>query len=204
MTDSMKKPRILPTERSAPARRGLHIAIAVCLAVLVLLNMAVIFSFSAADREESGNLSAGVTRRVVALLYPDFEDLAEAEQQAILQKAHKFIRKAAHFCEFALLGFLTASLLLYVSHYLKRLRPWPVRVGPAVFTLLYAISDEIHQIFTERGPRVTDVLIDFAGALCGILLIHGLVWLISRCKKRRHRPRSLTRRKKRCKTPATD
>jgi VanZ family protein len=198
-------------ERRAPktpdrARRGWYIAVTTVLAVLILINMTVIFQFSSASREESGELSEGLTRKIVGLLYRGFEDLPAEEQRLFMQKAHKFVRKAAHFSEFALLGLLSACLLLYISSALRKLKPWLTLTTPAVFTLLYAISDEVHQIFSGRGPRVTDVLIDFAGAVCGILLIHGIAYLITRRKKgsksavkkkrrRRHEP---------CETPATD
>jgi VanZ family protein len=143
---------------------------------------------------------------VVGLLYRDFEELPAEEQQRIMGKAHKFIRKAAHFSEFALLGFLSACLLLYISSVFRRLKLWLTLTAPAVFTLLYAISDEVHQIFSGRGPRVTDVLIDFAGALCGILLIHGIAYLIARRKKvsKSAAKKKRRRRNEPCETPATD
>lgn len=38
-----------------------------------------------------------------------------------------------------------------------------------VFCILYAISDEVHQVFVPgRGAQVTDVLIDSFGAFIGI------------------------------------
>lgn len=198
-------------ERRAPksperARRVRHITVTAILAVLILVNMAIIFQFSSAGREESGELSEGLTRKVIRLLYRDFEDLPAEEQRLILQKAHKFVRKAAHFSEFGLLGFLSACLLLVISAVFRKLKLWLTLTAPAVFTLLYAISDEVHQIFSNRGPRVTDVLIDFSGAVCGILLVHGIAYLIARKKKgststdkKKHR-----RRSKPCETPATD
>lgn len=128
-------------------------------------------------------MSAGVTRYLLEHIYPDYDDMSSADREALLQKTHKFVRKAAHFSEFALLGFLSAGLLLWVSDHLYSMSPWKTWLYPAAFTLLYAASDEIHQIFTNRGPRFTDVLIDFVGALFGILLIHGGVGLISRCRK---------------------
>ena len=178
-----KKERRAP-KTPARSRRGWYIAVTTVLVVLILANMAVIFGFSSASREESGELSEGLTRKIVGLLYRDFKDLPAEEQRHFMQKAHKFVRKAAHFSEFALLGLLSACLLLYISSALRKLKLWLTLTAPAVFTLLYAISDEVHQIFSGRGPRVTDVLIDFAGALCGILLIHGIVCLVARGKKR--------------------
>lgn len=192
-----------PSER---ARRGWHITVTAVLAVLILVNMAIIFQFSSAGREESGELSEGITRKVVRLLYRDFEDRPTEEQQIILQKAHKFIRKAAHFSEFGLLGFLSACLFLVISAVFRKLKLWLTLTAPAVFTLFYAISDEVHQIFSDRGPRVTDVLIDFSGAVCGILLVHGIAYLIACGKKgsKYNDKKKRRRRSKPCETSATD
>ena len=203
----MKKNKQTPAQAPARPCHGWHIAVTACLAILILVNMVIIFQFSSAGREESGELSAGITRRVVEILYRDFGDLPAEEQQIILHKAHKFVRKAAHFSEFALLGFLSTCLLLYVSFVFRKLRLWLTLTVPAVFALLYAISDEVHQIFTNRGPRVTDVLIDFAGATCGILLIHGIAALLTRKKKGKKdakKQKKHRRRKRPCETPDTN
>jgi VanZ family protein len=48
--------------------------------------------------------------------------------------------------------------------------------------VLYAISDEVHQLFVPgRGGQVKDIIIDSAGATVGI----GVYLLISRVVKRR-------------------
>ena len=200
-----KKERRAP-KNPACSRRGWYIAVTTVLAVLILINMTVIFQFSSASREESGELSEGLTRKIVGLLYRDFEDLPAEEQRLFMQKAHKFVRKAAHFSEFALLGLLSACLLLFISSALRKLKLWLTLTAPAVFTLLYAISDEVHQIFSGRGPRVTDVLIDFSGAVCGILLIPGIAYLIARRKKgsKSAAKKKRRRRNKPCETPATN
>ena len=65
-----------------------------------------------------------------------------------------------------------------------------------MFCLLYAASDEIHQIFSNRGASVKDVMIDFAGAVTGILLLRAILGMIRAAKRRRER--------RKCETPATD
>ena len=180
-----------PSRPAAPkaSRRNASLVVTALIALLLLANLFIIFRFSAANGVESGKMSAGVTRYLLEHLYPDYTELSPAEQASILGQSHKFVRKAAHFSEFALLGFLTAGLLLWVSHRFLPMKPLATWLIPAAFTLLYAASDEIHQIFTNRGPRVTDVLIDFAGALFGILLIHCAVWLVSACRRGKHTPK---------------
>ena len=187
---------------SHPRSRAASVALTLLMACLLIANMAVIFLFSSADRVESGETSAGVTRFLLETFNSHYDDLPSAEQEALLQSTHKFVRKAAHFCEFALLGFLSAGLLLWFSVSVSSVKRWMTWICPAVFTLVYAASDEIHQMFTDRGPRVTDVLIDFAGACFGILLIHGLAWLVTRRRKGKHR--SKEGRDTSCETPATN
>ena len=83
------------------------------------------------------------------------------------------MRKAAHFCEYALEGFL---LQLGVRLFSRKLRflSWPALLG-----LLTALADETIQLFFDgRGSQVTDVWIDFAGVLTGMtaaLVLSGLL-----------------------------
>lgn len=81
-----------------------------------------------------------------------------------------FIRKAAHFFVYFGLGFLIyRALSIYFLN--NRL----TFVGSWVLTILYAISDEIHQGYTpNRSPHWEDVMIDTVGGLFGILL----AWII--------------------------
>ncbi len=83
---------------------------------------------------------------------------------------HLMIRKSAHFFAYAIL-----AMLIFYAYKGKR----------AIFTtlticLLYAISDEVHQLFIPgRSGDIRDVLIDLTGALFGIIVIK-LIKLIKR------------------------
>lgn len=164
-----------------PKLRPLSIVAILCVALLMMANMILIFSFSAENREESGDRSRAVTTAIARLLDPSFDDMTDAEQTVAVERIHGVVRKAAHFLEFALLGFLSAGLLLLLRHFwwprLTHLQAWLI---PAAFCLLYAASDEIHQLFTERGARVGDVAIDFCGAVFGIACLHLAAWLTAR------------------------
>jgi VanZ family protein len=159
--------------------RRLPTVIAILLAVLILSTMAVIFFFSAESGEESGSRSAGVTDAILKITHPNLDSLPREEQQSIEASVHHLVRKTAHFLEYAFLAFLTTCLLLWLKHFsVFRIRPWQVWVFPAALGLLYAISDEVHQIFSHRGARVTDVLIDFAGTLFGVCMAHVAAWML--------------------------
>lgn len=170
------------------------VVVAVLLTVAVLANMAMIFFFSSESREESGDRSADFLTRLLDIFYPGYDEMGTVKRYVILNKVHKLIRKVAHFTEFCLLGFLSTGLLLFLNHRKRVLKIWLEWCIPVAFCLLYAISDEVHQIFTNRGASVRDVLIDFAGALTGIVIMQGIVGLTRIVKRRRERS---------CKTPAT-
>ena len=73
-----------------------------------------------------------------------------------------FVRKTAHFCEFALLGFV--AFFTYISYTDNKKFLFTV----LLFGLLIAILDEIIQLFVSgRAGQVTDVLLDFSGHFFG-------------------------------------
>ncbi|MBY6037120.1 VanZ family protein [Fictibacillus nanhaiensis] len=78
-----------------------------------------------------------------------------------------FVRKAAHFLVYFGLGILIFRALN--AHVLNKRLTF---ITSWVLTLVYAISDEIHQGFTpNRSPHVEDVIIDSVGGLIGISII---------------------------------
>lgn len=79
------------------------------------------------------------------------------------------LKKTAHLVEYAILYYLAYSAMNPEgSHPSKR----KDAILPLVFTIFYAVSDEIHQSFVPgRHGRPADVLIDAAGAAIALLKI---------------------------------
>lgn len=76
-----------------------------------------------------------------------------------------YIRKLAHFCEFALLG-----LLLCRSFSAFGVKNFAATGYILFLGLLTAVIDEYIQSFSPgRGSMVKDVLLDFAGVFCAWL-----------------------------------
>ena len=75
------------------------------------------------------------------------------------------VRKLAHFCEYMLEGFLLMLCMrVYTRQYV-----WHISV-PMLGGVLTALTDETIQIFSPgRSSQVTDVWLDSAGVLAGIL-----------------------------------
>ena len=118
--------------------------------------MGFIFCMSLNNAEESKALSDSLAQRLINFLGINIPKV--------------ILRKGAHFVEFAGLGLCLCNAL-YAS-FGHRLTPVFALVG----TVIYAISDEVHQIFSEgRACRITDVLIDSAGALLGIIIVFIII-----------------------------
>jgi VanZ family protein len=111
----------------------------------------------------TGELSASNTSRILRpLLLWLFPDISEES----LAGAHFFARKAAHFTEYAVLGFLAARAFVTSSH--ERLRGrWFLLA--LLLVVIYSLSDEYHQSFVaSRTGSIYDSFIDIAGGLTAL------------------------------------
>ncbi len=140
--------------------------------ILVIGWMAFLFTMSAKVREESNDLSKGITEKIVETVekvYPD----AEID----ISRFNHIIRKNAHFFGYLLLGILVSFVLR-----MSGVRGFKLFIFSLMFCVIYAISDEVHQHFVPgRGPQVRDVIIDSAGSTVGIainfMVVKILTWI---------------------------
>ena len=134
--------------------------------ILSGLVVSVIFGHSlmskAASREESA-MVVGTVQQV----------LTQIHVEAVSFPLHAFVRKMAHFIEFSALGVCIGGYAVNLG--LIRGRKYIAL--PAFLTLLIAVSDEYIQTFSGRGGLVTDIVIDYSGAVFGLLLAAGYVLL---------------------------
>ena len=123
------------------------------LTILIILNLALILGNSLLPGASSNAVSGGL----LAFLGKFLPFL-------LTEAGHAFLRKAAHFCEFALLG------LLYCGrHRLSKGETPPHLMG---FGLAVACIDETIQIFTpSRASSLIDVWIDTSGFALGLVVI---------------------------------
>lgn len=144
--------------------------------------MALIFSLSNQDATVSSGTSGNVIRLIAGIFRPGFGSLPAAEQAEIVASLQFIARKSAHFSLYMILGVLS---FLAVISYEKLLFVLRLAISCTV-CLLYAASDEIHQLFVPgRSGEVRDVMIDFSGAVLGILLSMLVFLLICIIKKKR-------------------
>ena len=128
------------------------------LRLVLIATLCFIWSNSMVGKEDSASLSRTVTAWLNGIGIPVTEH---------------FVRKAAHFCEFGLLG--CELMLLF---WLRSGVHFQNLCNAAFAALLSAVTDETIQIFSGRGSQVQDVVLDFSGALTGILLV-SLIMIIA-------------------------
>lgn len=146
-------------------------AIGIILSVIIMI---FIFGFSSKTAENSANESSKVTEFILKIFTGNFKDYTVEQQEELIIKWHPFIRKLAHFSEYCLLDFCLCLSLFNVSFKKKYLSGIIINI----FCLLYATTDEVHQLFVEgRGCSIKDILIDFSGALVGFV-VYSLIYRI--------------------------
>lgn len=90
------------------------------------------------------------------------------------------VRKTAHFTEYAILGALFYLNLIQFPKLNSRIKKLLL---PILFSFLYAITDEIHQIFVPgRSAQFRDVLIDTLGASFGATITYLTIKLFIKIK----------------------
>ncbi|MDR1206610.1 MAG: VanZ family protein [Peptococcaceae bacterium] len=125
--------------------------------IVSALWMAVIFMFSSDNAADSGEKSDTVLTVFFSLFWKN--DVPD------LQAFSFWLRKAAHFAEYFILGGLVANAWrnTLAPRYL-----WRICLLSVIFCAVYAATDEIHQMFVPgRAARLADVAIDSAGAAAG-------------------------------------
>ena len=121
----------------------------------------IVFIFS--NSMQIGDVSETASGRVLLLMKKVFTRLGMPGVANHL--TDHIVRKLAHFCEYALEGFLLMLCMqVYTRNYI-----WHISV-PLLGGVLTALADETIQIYSPgRSSQVTDVWLDSAGVLAGIL-----------------------------------
>ena len=147
--------------------------------ILLIFWMGLIFFFSAKPAVQSAKMSTSVGKMIGRVVVPEFEEWSDTKQDAFAKKIDFAVRKSAHACEYAAL-----SVLFFVN-YKKKNRKIKQIVGmSALSTALYAVTDEIHQLFVPgRSGQITDVILDSCGGLIGAVLAAIILYLIRKRKK---------------------
>ena len=150
------------------AVRGDNMIKRIIYTLLLIIWMVVIFMFSNANNVKSQNTSDTVTKKVIETTSKITNTKIDKKKEEKMVKDYRvLIRKTAHFSLYLVLGIL---IYLTLSSYGISKR---VVIYSVIFCFIYAISDEIHQLFSDgRSFEVRDILIDTLGSCTGIFIIY--------------------------------
>ncbi|MCD7727197.1 MAG: VanZ family protein [Ruminococcus sp.] len=152
--------------------------------ILTLLWLCVIFRFSAMPAQQSSEQSSFIISVLNSLFNLDLSSGEIIQKFSIAQSIDFFVRKTAHFTEYAILGVLSFLSFSELGRRQARRRMFQFSAS-LIFCLLYAASDETHQLFVSgRSAAVRDVLIDFLGSVAGVAVILLVTLLKDKRKKR--------------------
>ena len=139
--------------------------------VLLVLTLAFIWRNSMESIPESQAKSLDL----VAILKPILEPIIGEGKVT-----DHFVRKTAHFCEFALLGAELRLLFLLLGFGTVQ-----GHMNTLFAALAAGVTDETIQYFYGRGSMVLDVVLDFCGAFFGALVLLLIALVVRHRKKRR-------------------
>ena len=133
---------------------------ALCMLYLILY-------MSSQEGAASTTMSYQVSKTIVLAYNKIFsKGLSNEMLNELIYQIHPFIRKTAHFTEFFALA-ITVAFPLYVY----KIRGIFLIILGELFCVGVAFLDEYSQSFVlGRNPSYRDVMIDSAGAFCGILV----------------------------------
>lgn len=151
-------------------------AIRLCI-LLLCLNLAFIWGNSLLRGEYSQAISEFVGW-VIELFFPSEGELVQGE-------SHGTLRKIAHLTEFCTLGMLSVWLMTLLERKSWERILWPLVAGVAVA----GVDEFLQTLVPDRGPALTDVVIDGLGVLMGILLFGLFAQIINLLRKRKIRNR---------------
>lgn len=142
--------------------------------------MMMIFAFSMENAEQSDRTSGQISKAVLSVFYPEYEQLPLSDKEALYDNVQHVIRKLAHFTEYTLLGLMIRLCLESWLGY-RTVKKVHLMVSGFAAGTGYACTDELHQMAIDgRSGQWTDVLVDASGVLLGVALGTLLIRRINR------------------------
>lgn len=140
----------------------------IILTILLIIWMIVIFMFSNETGEASKTRSDGVAKTTINVVTKvTNQKINNKQKQKLIDNTRVIIRKVAHFTLYFILGIIAYFTLR--SYGISK----NVFIYTIIFCLAYAITDEVHQLFSDgRSFKVMDILIDTSGATLSNLIIY--------------------------------
>ena len=158
----------------------LLIVLRVAIIVLCIVWQGVIYGLSAENSSESGDRSQGICEQIAEIVLRGDEDTTQEDITALADTIEPPLRSLAHMFCYAVLGGL--YFLLFASFGLVGLGRSVISVG---CTLVYAVFDEIHQIYVPgRSFQLSDICVDTLGALLAVCVLSIILRTVLKRRKK--------------------
>lgn len=164
-----------------------------CIILILILaaDIAFIFYNSSENGGSSDSRSDKLTRFIFINFCRDYDALSDAEREDAVLKANSVIRELAHMAEFIPFGF-SLSALLFALYLPEGRKNGKLSLISLLCGALYALSDEIHQIFVDgRGFQFFDIFMDSCGCTLGIIISLIIYVIIKKHYQKRRCKRSV-------------
>ena len=140
--------------------------------ILVILWMILVFWFSSQIGDDSQVTSGNTIRKIITFINNNIDKVKLEEIVELLQP---IVRKLAHFTLYTLGGIFIFNM--FNSFKLKNRE----KIGYSFLVgALYAITDEIHQLFVPgRSGMIKDVFIDSLGIITGVIICLIIIKIIN-------------------------
>lgn len=164
--------KINEIEKNINLEKDTNKAKRILLLILVLIGCITIFCFSEFSAGESTKQSRGLTYNILKVL--NGNKLTEKELVKLTKRVNPVIRKIAHFSIYMILAIFTYMFIeeLNIKSKSEKERLRKNILYTCIFCIIYAIFDEIHQIYVPgRTGKAIDVIIDTLGSCMGISIL---------------------------------
>ena len=141
--------------------------------LLVIIWMVSVFKLSGEVSEVSGNRSGGFISSIIRFFN---NDISEDKLEKLTESLQPFVRKCAHFCLYAIGGFLIYNLVNCIFKRYNNKDSYKNCILISIFIgVIYAITDELHQLFVSgRSGELRDVFIDSCGIILGVIMCYAI------------------------------
>lgn len=147
----------------------------VLFSLLSLLVISFIFGNSVKPSAKTNSES----KQIVKALTP----ITKAKTEKAIDKINVVVRKSAHAIEFATLGIFLTLLAESMREITKRRHI----CFPLFIALLVGVTDEFIQKYYGRTSKISDIFIDFSGAVIGIFIVFLICEIIAISKNKKVR-----------------
>lgn len=140
----------------------------IILFLLICVWAVIVFNFSS----QNGDESSGLSRKIVELFI---------KSEELVNKVEPYVRKVAHFSEYAVGGMLFTALFNTYGWKDRKIIATSILLG-----IWYAITDEFHQLLVpDRHGSLFDIYLDSLGFSTGVFCMLLIIKIIKLIKDKR-------------------